>query len=311
MKGFIYTLLIFTSMLWGGNFVASKLLVDHAEPLTLVLFRWGIAVIVWLPIVLKKEKNILPPRAAWLPLLLMGLTGVLLFNVCMFYALEHTTATNTGLISALNPIMIALLSFIFYRDRLHTLQIVAMCVSFSGVIYFILQGDLSRLWLMSFNIGDLWMLGSVLIWGIYSIASKWAMMYISPFLSTFWGGIIGVFLMLPLEWRNMISTTGDIWFWIGIAYTSVGATVAAMMFWNIGVQRVGGTQAGMFLNLNPIFTGVFAYLILNEQMTMQQWIGAMIVLCGVFAFTVIGIKTTREEQRRHEQNHAEQSSCVH
>ncbi|MEH7514697.1 EamA family transporter, partial [Gottfriedia acidiceleris] len=57
-------LLLLTSLLWGGNFVVGKSLVGHASPMTLTTLRWGIAIIVLLPIVWWKEKKILPPRKA-------------------------------------------------------------------------------------------------------------------------------------------------------------------------------------------------------------------------------------------------------
>ncbi|WP_232275582.1 DMT family transporter [Paenibacillus sp. 481] len=296
MRVGIYLLLVFTSMLWGGNFVASKLLVEHADALTLTLCRWGIAVLFWLPIVWLKERRILPPKQAWLPLSLMGLTGVVLFNVSMFMALEQTTATNTGLISALNPVAIALLSFIIYRERLNRWQVVAMIVSLGGALLFLLRGEMSRLWSLQFNVGDLWMLCAVAFWAIYSVTGKWALRYVSPYMSTFWGGVLGVVCLLPFKTDELLTLSGDMTFWSSILYISFGSTMLAMLFWNVGVQQVGGTQAGIFLNLNPIFTGTFAYFLLGEQMVGAQWLGAAIVMIGVFGFTLAGILRMNKER---------------
>lgn len=85
---FLRLLLLLTSLLWGGNFVVGKSLVDHASPMTLTNLRWMIAIVCLLPMVWLKEKKILPPRTAIIPLILMGISGVALFNIFQFLALE-------------------------------------------------------------------------------------------------------------------------------------------------------------------------------------------------------------------------------
>lgn len=77
MPYFYVFLLLLTSLLWGGNFVVGKSLVDHASPMTLTNLRWMIAIVCLLPMVWFKEKKILPPRTAILPLILMGISGSL------------------------------------------------------------------------------------------------------------------------------------------------------------------------------------------------------------------------------------------
>ena len=78
-------LLLLTSLLWGGNFVVGKSLVDHASPMTLTSLRWMIAIVCLLPMVWFKEKKIIPPRAAILPLILMGISGVALLTSFNFW----------------------------------------------------------------------------------------------------------------------------------------------------------------------------------------------------------------------------------
>ena len=124
-----YVLLLLTCLFWAGNFVVSKSLVVHASPITLTTLRWMIAVVCLLPLVWWKEKKILPPRNAILPLFLMGLTGVVLFNLMQFLALEQTTATNVGLISTLNMISIAVCSAVFLKEKMNLLQIFSMIFS--------------------------------------------------------------------------------------------------------------------------------------------------------------------------------------
>ncbi len=272
-------------MLWAGNFVAGKFLVGHTDHITLIIIRWGIAVIVLLPFLLWKEKTLRFQRKHFWLLVGMGATGIALFNFFMFLALEYTSADNVGLISTLNPISIAIFSFFIMKDRLSARQLSAMIVSFFGILVVLTNGHLNRLLTLEANIGDIYMLLAVVSWGLYSVLGKKVMSELSPLVTTFWAGVFGNILVLPFLLDGVQFSHITASFWIASLYTGIGATVLGMVFWNIGVQKVGSTKSGMFLNFNPIFTAILAYFLLGETMTTGQIIGAFVVIVGVYFFT--------------------------
>lgn len=285
MKPIYAVLLLFTSLLWGGNFVVGKFLVGHASSLTLTDLRWIIAVVCLIPLVWIREKRILPTKQAVLPLILMGVTGVALFNLFMFWALEKTDATNVGLLSTLNPVSIAIFSFLLIKEKIRPLQIAAMLISFAGVLVVMSKGDMTHLANLHFNAGDLWMLAAVAMWGIYSVCGRWAMKSVSPMMSTLYSGLFGVVLMLPFNLTTFTVQNTSWSFWLSLFYVGVLATVVSMVLWNVGVQKVGATSAGMFLNFNPIFTAILAFLLLDERMTGVQLLGSFIVIAGCYLFS--------------------------
>lgn len=285
MRYFYFGLLLLTSFLWAGNFIVGKWLVDHASPLTLTTLRWLIAVICLLPIVWKVEKKLLPSRKAIVPLLLMGLTGVVLFNVLQFMALEHTSASNVGLISTLIALSIAFFSFIFLKEKLTFFQITAMFISLFGVLLVLTNGNSDVVVSFQFNLGDIFMICAVCMWGIYVVLSKWAMNYTSPMMATLYSGIFGLLIMFPFNLSDFSVTNINAPFIYSILYTGGISTVACIVMWNIGVKKLGTTTAGLFLNFNPIFTVILAFLILGERMTFIQVIGSVIVIVGCYLFT--------------------------
>lgn len=285
MQPVFYALLLFTSLLWAGNFVAGKFLVDHASAFTLTSYRWIISILCLIPLVWWKERKLLPPKKAILPLFLMGLTGVVLFNMFMFFALERTSADNVGLLSALNPVSIAIASFFLMREKMSFTQLTSMLISLLGVITVITNGHWQHLLSLKLNAGDLYMITAVGTWGLYSVVGRKAMQYVSPFMSTLWSGIFGVLVLLPFNYGSFTITNPDPAFWISLLYTSIGATVVAMLLWNLGVQQIGATKSGVFLNFNPIFTAILSYFILGEHLTSAQIIGTILVISGVYLFT--------------------------
>ncbi|EEL51949.1 MULTISPECIES: DMT family transporter [Bacillus cereus group] len=285
MPYFYVFLLLLTSLLWGGNFVVGKSLVDHASPMTLTSLRWIIAVLCLFPIVWLKEKRLFPPRAAILPLLIMGVTGVVLFNIFQFLALEQTSATNVGLISTLNAISIALFSSLFLKEKINRFQILSMILSFFGVLLVLSKGNIALLFSLQFNSGDLWMIAAVCIWGIYSVCSKWATKTTSPMMATLYSGVFGVMILLPFNMPDFTVSHIDASFITSLLYTGLISTVVCMVFWNIGVQKLGATTAGIFLNFNPIFTAILAFLFLGEALTWVQILGTVIVVSGCYLFS--------------------------
>lgn len=285
-----YLLLLFTSLLWGGNFVVGKSLVDYATPSTLTLLRWLIAVIFLVPIVLWKEKTLKPNKMAIVPLLLMGGTGVVLFNVFQFMALEFTTASNVGLISTINMFSIALSSYLFLKERINVFQIMAMLISLGGVLLVLTNGHLTVLFSLQFNKGDLFMMTAVALWGLYSVCSKWAMKYVTPLMATLYSGVFGIMMLSPFHIGDMSIKHVDASFIQSILYTGLISTVLCMLFWNIGVQKIGATTSGLFLNFNPVFTAILAFLFLDEKMTWIQGLGGGIVIVGCILFTTVKTK---------------------
>jgi len=284
-------LMLVTSLLWGGNFVVAKTLVAHASPMTLTLVRWLIAVIVLLPFVWWKEKKLIPAKAALVPLFLMGITGVALFNIFQFLALERTTSTNAGLISTMNTMSIAFFSFAFLKEKINGSQLLAMILSFIGVFLVLSKGDWQLLWHFQLNTGDLWMMAAVCVWGLYSVCSKWAMQTTSPLMATVYSVLFGVLILVPFTINDFTFSEFDSTFILSLLYTGVISTVVCMVFWNIGVQQLGATTSGIFLNFNPIFTALLAFLFIGEQLSWLQGIGGIIVILGCYLFTHFKTKT--------------------
>ena len=291
MAKFYMGLMLVTSLLWGGNFVVAKSLVAHASPMTLTMARWLIAVIVLLPLVWWKEKRLVPAKAALVPLFLMGITGVALFNLFQFLALERTTSTNAGLISTMNTMSIALFSFAFLKEKINGLQLLAMVLSLIGVVLVLSKGDWQLLWNVQLNTGDLWMVAAVCVWGLYSVCSRWAMQTTSPLMATLYAGLFGVLILVPFTINDFTFSEIDSTFILSLLYTGVISTVVCMVFWNIGVQQLGATTSGIFLNFNPIFTALLAFLFIGEQLSWLQGIGGITVIMGCYLFTHFKSKT--------------------
>lgn len=267
-----------------------KTLVEHASPGTLTILRWGIAVVCLFPIVWWKERKLIPPLRSLLPLFFMGVTGVALFQALQFMALEKTSASNVGLISTLNMFSIAAFSVLFLKEKLNSFQLLSMLISLFGVLLVLSKGNVEMIRSLQFNEGDLYMITAVVMWGIYSVCSKWAMRSVTPMMSILYSGIFGLLILLPFNLSSFRVTNMDASFVQSILYTGLISTVVCMVLWNIGVNKLGPSTSGLFLNFNPVFTALLAFAFLGEKMNGLQAVGSIIVIAGCVLFSLFKSK---------------------
>ncbi|MGF1528847.1 MAG: DMT family transporter, partial [Candidatus Competibacterales bacterium] len=112
-----YGLLTITTLCWAGNAVVGRGLRDDITPLELAFWRWLLALaVVMVPAwpFLAKDRSAL--LAGWRPLVLTAALGVAAFNTLLYTGLQTTTAVNAVLIQATMPALIALLSFVLFRE---------------------------------------------------------------------------------------------------------------------------------------------------------------------------------------------------
>jgi drug/metabolite transporter (DMT)-like permease len=258
---------------------------EALPPFGINLVRWVLACIVLVPLTLALEGRFpRPARHQWLGLVVMALTGVVLFNALVYLSLRYTTSTNAALINSVTPILTMVLAAAVGLDRLTGRRLAGAFVSLVGVSWIVSQGSLEALIELSFNRGDLIMLVAALAWAIYTILLNHVRGALSP-LATL--TIVALLALLPLSviggYELMSNPIGPITpvVIVGLVYVSVLASVAAFMAWSMGIEGIGAARGSIFLNLIPMFTAVVAMLTLGERVGLVQLIGGLLVIGGV------------------------------
>ena len=178
-----YLFLILAALFWSGNFIVGKFAtLFEIPPLTLNVFRWISVWFILLPFTYKeilKNKNEIFNS---LPLLFfLGLMTIGLFVPFVYTSLKYTQVTNVTLLNTAIPPVIILFCFIFKFEKTNIFQLLGLLISTVGVLVIISRSDLNVLLDLDFNIGDIWMLGAVICWALYSTFLKKLKLKISLF----------------------------------------------------------------------------------------------------------------------------------
>src|SRR2546428_828385 len=86
-----------------------------------------------------------------------------------YLALNYTTATNGVILNSFIPVMIIALSWLFLSQRLSSAQLAGVMVSLGGVLTILAQGSLEQLVAFRLNLGDIFVIASMLLWSLYTI----------------------------------------------------------------------------------------------------------------------------------------------
>ncbi|BHH84684.1 DMT family transporter [Desulforhopalus sp. 52FAK] len=281
-----YLSLVFTMFLWGGTFIAGRLLGETVHPVDSAFLRFFIASLALIPVVIYTENKIpIPPVKCILPLFLLGLSGVFGYNVCFFYGLQHITAGRAALIIALNPLAITMFAAFFLGERLTILKSCGVLTCLTGAIVVISNGHPSALFTGGFGPGEKALLGCVLCWTTYSLIGRQVLKTMSPLASVCYSSIIGTLLLaIPAFQQGLLSDLTNITLpgWLSLLFLGVGGTAIGFSLYYHAIRKIGAARTGIFINLVPVFSVLLSWLILNEAVKPIVITGGILILTGVW-----------------------------
>ena len=281
-----YLKLLLTSIFWGGTYTAGRIVVQHVGPYSASFFRFAIASVCLVALACRAEGGIpaLKPRQV-LPVLVLGLTGVFAYNAFFLNGIKFVEAGRASMIVANNPVFIALFSAWFFKERLTALKLFGVLLSLSGAMVVVSRGHLAGLLQGGVGRGELLILGCVASWVVYSLVGKALMHDLKPLPSVMYSVLVGtIALAIPalgegVATRCLTFTLTD---WLCLAYLGIFGTVFGFVWFYEGIQQLGPTRAGLFINFVPVSAVVIAYCILGETLSGSLVAGAVLVTLGVY-----------------------------
>jgi len=282
-----YIMLICASLFWAGNFIVGKFaFLTQIPPLSLVFYRWSLVWIILLPFTFKEIIRYKEVIIKNLPLIFfLGLTSVGLFNSFTYLALIHTQVINASLFNAAIPAIIILLCFLFKVEDTNKFQIIGLIFTVFGMVVIITKLNLDILLSLSFNKGDLIMIGGAITWGVYSTLLKkkkftLPLLTLVHVISTL--GLVCVFPQFLYEYSNGQVINFDINLVYTLIFLALFPSIGSYYCWAGAVSIIGANRAGISLSLIPLFSTIMAIAIYNEKFQFFHLIGAILIILGLF-----------------------------
>jgi drug/metabolite transporter (DMT)-like permease len=281
-----YIKLITAITIWGGSFIATKIAVQEVSPVTVVWLRFFIGTVILGYFAWKSKELSLPKRKDVLDLLWLGFLGITLHQWLQSSGLVTSEASTTAWLVSTSPVFMALLGWIFLKEKLSLRAITGFLLATIGVVLVVTKGDIRSINNGKFGAsGDILILISALNWAMFSVLSRPILKRFSAIKITFYVLFFGWLLtsvqfMVGQHWVefNQLSIDG----WTSIAFLGIFCSALAYIFYNDGLKVLPASKVGAFLYLEPLIATIAAAAVLSESIVLASLAGGGLILLGVW-----------------------------
>jgi len=269
-------------LIWGVNFTVTKGAFARFPPLAFTGVRFALASLLLVPLVRRLEGREPLPRHVLTRLVLLGVVGNTLYQLGFISGLDRTTASNSALILAAMPSIVALLAVTLGFEPLRPKVLGGVLVATVGVVLVVAARGAG--FGGTTMAGDLLTLGAVICWAGYTLGLRVLPPEVSPLrvtMVTTVAGTPGLVLaglpeMLGMDW-SAVGWQG----WAALGYATFLSLLVAYVIWNRSVQVVGPSRTVIYMCLTPLVAVVTAAVFLGERPMPLQAVGAALIIGGV------------------------------
>ena len=282
-----YLELVITSIIWGVTYVLMKYSLSFLSPQQIAFARFLIAGIIFVPLLLVMKERY--SRRELLIMIVVALTGVLLYQLLFIWGESGLSAGNASFIVSFEPIFIAVLGISLRRDQLRWTILIGLVISTIGMV--VLLKPTSLRW--SELLSAVLVLLSALSWGIFTVVGKDMLVKHNPLSVTGYVSVIGLVMLLPFVNSGMISLfqIRNVYLIVSLLFIGVFATFIGYLLWFDGLKKVKPITAGTTLYITPFVTVIFASILIFEPISLTTIIGGTVILVGL---AVMGIKERKK-----------------
>ena len=285
---------VFAMLFWAGAGIAVKEALVVFSPLTLIVLRFTLAIVLMLLVgLLFRGHEVLGLQRVEkrdIPLFVLG--G--LFQPFLYFIFETYTyqsfasPTIAEAMLSTQPIMAPILAFIILREKVTRNNVVGILISTVGMLLLLLVGA------NNFALGNSWGVLLAIVTVSMSVgytiilrriptrySSLSIVFYVQLVALVLFYAVWGVFDRQSLQ-DTIAPLSADLSPVIAVGYLAVFASVTAFILFCYTVRQIGVTRANVFNNVRPVFTALLMWVIFDEQLPIWKWVGIVVIVIGLF-----------------------------
>ncbi len=278
--------MISAALCWGGHWVVARSVHPDVTPFATAFWRWVVAAAILGVLALPHLARDWPAlRRQWRPMLLLAFAGTGFYNALGYIGIKDTTATNALLIQSMTPAFIPTLAFLILRQRTGLLGIAGLLVSCAGMAAIASRLDPEALLSLQLNRGDLWLMGNVIMWALYTVCLRWKPVDLHAYTFLFALSTLGFVQLIPFYAWEVATGGGVNWGLrpvLGLLYLGIFPAVLSYLMWNRAVAEIGAARASPYLYLITVFGIAMSSAILGERLYGYHAAGIALILAGVW-----------------------------
>ncbi|MGB3209813.1 MAG: DMT family transporter [Desulforhopalus sp.] len=275
--------LLLAAILWSSSFIALKFAFRAYDPMVVIFGRMLVASICFLVVGRRVTEALHYRRGDYKLILFMAFCEPCLYFIFEAKAVQYTTASQAGMITAMLPILVMISAAILLGEEIKRKSWLGSIIAVAGVCWLTLESSPSTDAPNPLLGNFLEFLAMVCATG-YTIALKSLTERYSPFFLTAMQAFLGCLFYLPLLFLPSTTLPGQWHMGPGLAIIYLGAviTLGAYGLYNYGVKNLPANKAASYINLIPIFSVILGWLLLGESFTGWQICAGVFIIGGVY-----------------------------
>lgn len=268
------------ALMWSSAFASARIIVADASPLYSLALRFLISGLLGVGIAWALGQSWRLTPAQWKATILFGICQNALYLGLNFVAMQTVEAGLAAIIASTMPLLVALATWLIFREKLGALGIAGLAAGFVGVTL-----------IMGSRIGEGVDLYGVALCGIGVMALAFATLALRGAMS---GGnflmvvglqmLVGAAVLFVVALAVETPRINPTWpLLIAFIYTTLVPGLAATLVWFLLVNRIGAIRAATFHFLNPVFGVAIAAVLLGERLGPRDILGVAIITLGILA----------------------------
>jgi len=268
---------------WSFSFIWFKVANETFHPITIVFFRLVFSVILLTSYLILTKNFMKIKRGDGKLFLMLALFEPFFYFLGESFGLTYVSATVCSVLISTIPVFATVAAWLIFREKLKVINYAGIILSFIGVLVFIINSDGS----ISFNPKGLGLIMFAVFSAVgYNLVLSRLVGTYSPVYIVNVQNVIGAVLFLPLflilDFKHFINTPFNFNMFKPILELAVFASCGAFILFAYSVKNMGITKANVFSNCIPIFTALFAFILIGDKLTIQNIAGMFVVIAGLF-----------------------------
>ncbi len=279
----VYTGVILAMLFWGMSYIWYKEVYVYIDPITTIEFRLIISTLLLgiFSLAIKKLQRISKPDIIWM--LLLAFFEPFLYFLGESLGVKIVSSTLASVIIATIPLFTPVVGHYFFREKISLQNYAGIILSMGGVLLVIYNDGSSN---GNSLYGVLLMFLAVFATIGYTVLIKKLSGKYNPFTIVTYQNAIGSILFLPLliswEWNDLVALKFSLDMFYPLVKLAIFASTVAFLLFTTSIKQLGIAKAAVFANSIPVFTAIFAFFILKENMNLLKVLGIIIVILGLF-----------------------------
>lgn len=278
-----YGSVIIAMLLWGMSFVWTAIVLKYYEPVSIIFMRLVVStsfLFLWLKLFSGFQKI---HKKDYKLFFISALFNPFFYFLGENFGIKLTSPTVSAVMIATIPLFAPIAAYFFLKEKLRWINIIGLLISFVGILIILLKNDLT----FEFSKWGIFALFIAVISAVgYSIFLKKLSKKYNPIFIIGVQNLLGLVYFFPvfllMDFSSFLLVRPNIEVILSILALAIFCSSLAFVAFTVATREIGVSKVNVFANLIPVFTGIFSFWIIGEELNSQKILGIVIVVTGLF-----------------------------